>query len=151
MKAGGWNEDLKSSQEVELMFRMLKDGTGILYDNSVLTQLRAREGSISFEFDEVLRIRHLKVRGQIIQYLKMAGLLVGQRKSLIYESVFKRLRGLYDLDPHAAVALRRLLLPRVYAPPVSSFNTLPYVISMRLFGFRGAEFLRKRFVNRTRR
>lgn len=133
------------------MFRVLKQGEKALYDDVILTKLYAHEEPISFVLDEALRIRHLMVRGQIVEYFKDSDLMIGRRKYLMYESVFKRLRGLYDLDPHAAVALRRLLLPRVYAPPVSSFNTLPYVISMRLFGFRGAEFLRKRFVNRTRR
>jgi len=47
-KAGGWDESLKSSQESDLMFRLLQQNDNVIFDNEVLTIVRERpSGQIS--------------------------------------------------------------------------------------------------------
>lgn len=141
-QVGGWNLAWKSSQEYELMFRLLQAGTGVAYSPDVHTTLRAREGSISDDFDVPTRTRYLQLRADVIAYLEELGELTGQRRELIHEVVFKIIRGLYPLDPDVARAYLNRVLPAGYMPPVSAFNGRVYVATYRLLGLRGAEWMR---------
>ncbi len=68
----GWNEILKSSQEPELMFRLMKLNDKVIVDNIPLTTIRMREpnsGRISNDSIDNLE-RFIRLRFEIIKYLQ---------------------------------------------------------------------------------
>ena len=139
---GGWDAAWPSSQEVELAFRLLKAGAVVAYDDADRTAVHAREGSISNEFSGPNRERFVRVRADALAYGEAHGLLSGAALADAREAVFKAVRGLYGYDRTAARTYYRTALPRRYVPPVSAFNTRPYVLALRLLGFDLAERLR---------
>lgn len=139
---GGWSEEWKSSQEYELMFRLLKSGASVGYDQSIRTTIRAREGSISNDFNVENRNRYIQLRSDVLAHLNAAGMLTGERREVALEAFFKMVRGLYPLDAQYALAHHRKTLPKGYVPPVSAFNGRAYVATYRLLGLRGAEWIR---------
>ncbi|SEL80416.1 glycosyltransferase family 2 protein [Parapedobacter koreensis] len=73
LDAGGWDESLSSSQEYELMFRLLKIGCKVAYDNGLNTYIYKRNYSISKPkdkeaFDEILKTR-IELRKEIRRHL----------------------------------------------------------------------------------
>ncbi|MFN5460981.1 MAG: glycosyltransferase family 2 protein [Bacteroidota bacterium] len=84
---GGWNENYLSSQETELMFRLIANGFTYLYDKNHLTIVRERElGQISKSNPKTRLRQYILVRLGIIDFI--------QKKSLIFES--SSLDKLYD-------------------------------------------------------
>ena len=140
---GGWNEVWASSQEAELMARLLKAGAAVAADPVVRTTLYAREGSISDAFDGPSRERYVRVRADALGHVERHGLLDGEDLSAAREAVFNAVRMLYAARPAAARAAYREALPPGYVPPVSPFNTRPYVWACRLLGVDRAERLRR--------
>lgn len=70
-ETGGWNEQLYSSQEAELMFRMLKNGWQYLFDDNLNTIIREREfGQISSQNFSENWHQHIKLRLDVLEYLK---------------------------------------------------------------------------------
>lgn len=67
---GGWNDDLKSSQEYDLMFRLLQNNDNIARCNEADTVVQVRDGSINT--GDVLgnQHRYLHLMARIIDYLK---------------------------------------------------------------------------------
>lgn len=69
--AGKWDESLDSSQESELMFRILKNNTKVYVDQSINTVIRERySGQISQGDFKGSWGRYVELRFQIIEYLK---------------------------------------------------------------------------------
>jgi glycosyltransferase involved in cell wall biosynthesis len=67
----GWNEELKSSQETDLMFRLLMSDMKVVFDDVPLTIIRERvAGQISQQNTEGNWIQYIKLRGLMIEYLK---------------------------------------------------------------------------------
>lgn len=73
---GGWNESLSSSQEYDLMFRLLKENSQVSYSMEFLTIIHKRPNSISQNtFGKPERIKNwLKLRIDIKSFLKSKGL-----------------------------------------------------------------------------
>jgi glycosyltransferase involved in cell wall biosynthesis len=141
-RVGGWNEAWASSQEYELLFRLLQHGASVAYDAAVSTTLHERSGSISSDFDAPVRRRYAELRVQALEYLRREGLLE-ERDRPALEAVFNVVRQVYTADPKAARALHRRAIPKSYVPAVSGFNTGTYVAAYRLLGFGGAERMRR--------
>lgn len=71
MSVGGWNENYKSSQETELMFRLLKNNYSFIVDKEPLTIIRQREsGQISTTNNSNRILQYINLRIEIIDYLK---------------------------------------------------------------------------------
>lgn len=67
----GWNETLKSSQEYDLMFRLLRNGAMLQKEESVSTIVRQRPHSISTAKDQASNYkRRLQVSLRVLEYLK---------------------------------------------------------------------------------
>lgn len=139
---GAWSEDWQSSQEYELMFRMLKQGARTVTDARPLTTIRKRPGSISNWNDYGVRERHLRLRTAIFAHLAEEGRLEELPLDELLPSLFFKLRMLYPAAPDLACELHSRLIPADYVPPHSASNTLAYVLAYRLVGFRRAEALR---------
>ncbi|WP_316844706.1 glycosyltransferase family 2 protein [Pedobacter psychrodurus] len=71
--AGGWNENLTSSQEYDLIFRLLKNGCTVAYDLIPNTKIHQIENSISrgADKDKIARImgNWLTLRCKVKEYL----------------------------------------------------------------------------------
>ena len=140
-RAGGWNEDWPSSQESELMFRLLKTEARLTYDPSVRTTVHARAGSISTVFDGPVRNRYVRLRVEVLRHLEaspMSGAVLGEARVAVFDAI----RGLYPFDPEAAVQYHRQAIPAGFVPPSGGSNTRPYVLAYRTLGFQGAETVR---------
>lgn len=69
-KIGGWNEELQSSQESDLMFRLLKSGAVVMFDQEPLTVIRERHsGQISKSNVVVNLQRYAKLRVEMIDHI----------------------------------------------------------------------------------
>lgn len=144
--AGGWNEELKSSQEYDLMFRMMELDMHILYDPIVLTEIHQREGGSISQVDLKNNwLRFIKLRSAIIEHLKKIG------KSDLkeaYQVLFDSIRTLYPYDPSTARALYNELIPTDFEPSTSSATGRGYLIMHRLLGFDRANRLRTALADR---
>ena len=139
---GGWDEGLVSSQEADLMARMLKEGAIVAFDPDPRTTVHAREGSISHEFTGPNRERYVEVRAEVLRHCEEHGLLEAQELEVAREVDFNSIRNLYARARPAALAYYLRALPVRYCPPVSAHNTRPYVLALRLLGFDCAERVR---------
>ncbi len=77
---GGWSERQKSSQEYELMFRLLRNGARIATDDLVGARLRARNDGISNTNIRDNAIRFLELRRDIMNYLERNQLITNHRR-----------------------------------------------------------------------
>jgi len=141
--AGGWDEGRESSQEADLMFRMLqRDDTAVVYDERALTTVRVRRGSISTSNRHSNWKRYIQLRLFMLKYLQRAKKLTEARESAAYQSIFSAIRSLYRLDAREACQLHAAILPRHFRPQPSSSNTRTYVWFYKVLGFRLAEVMR---------
>lgn len=142
MKVGGWNESWQSSQEYELMFRVLAAGASFVYDPEPLTLLHEQPGSISSDFTAENRERYVRLRADIVAHLEKTDELHGPRREAALEMIFTLARTLYPFNNDAALEVMNRCVPPSYVPPQSATNTRAYLLAYRLLGFRGAERLR---------
>ncbi|MDT7856819.1 glycosyltransferase family 2 protein [Rubrivirga sp. S365] len=140
---GGWDAAWPSSQEADLMARLLKNGAAVAYDLEPRATVYGQEGSISFAFSGPNRERYARVRADALAFAEAQGLVGGADLDDAREALFNALRWLYPSNPEAALETYRRALPARYVPPVSAFNTRPYVTLSRLVGFDRAERLRR--------
>ncbi|QRQ99468.1 glycosyltransferase family 2 protein [Dyadobacter sandarakinus] len=93
----GWDENLTSSQEYDMMFRLLKNGAKVIFDPAENTLIHKTDSGISKNPDKnkMLGIidNRVKLRLQIEQHLKQISQLTEARKNLIYRYIFLELTG----------------------------------------------------------
>lgn len=141
--AGGWQEGLKSSQETDLMVRLLANGAVVALDPEPRATIHWTPGSISARDRAGKRDRYLKVRSRILTEGERSGALAGTDLDLARAAYFVAVRDLFGFDSDKAVQHYERSLPPKYVPPVSGSNTAPYVWLCRLVGFRRAEHIRR--------
>ena len=135
-KINGWDENLKSSQEYDLMFRLVKKNCKYIIDNEKLTIVRQREfGQISTSNSKLKWNQYLSLRLQIIEYLKTNNskyYLKNEQK--IKQVLFDILRILakYDLDNAFKVYSKELTK---FKPKKSSNTTRRYIFLFSILGF----------------
>lgn len=101
---GGWDENLTSSQEYNLMFRMLKVGAKVWYDIEELTVIHILESGISRSTDvnrqiEILSNR-INLRLDIKTFLFKQGLLSSKLKSHINKYIYSSLKNEAHIIPN---------------------------------------------------
>lgn len=138
----GWKEGQHSSQEYELMFRMMKNGARVAFDRAALTEKRDRDGSISSAYDAPVRESYLALCTDVLDYLKTQDMLTPERERGILDSIFIKVRNLYPLDPRAALHHHRRAVPWRYIPSRGGGSSLPFILTYKLFGLGAAERLR---------
>lgn len=142
LEAGTWDEALESSQETDLMFRMLKHNASLEFDDEHLTIVRRREGSISSTARGENWKRYIELRQRVLEFLKESNQLTPERESAIVQRLFRSIRGLYKHDPETALAYYERFIPDDFAPSVGPAITRPYVWCFKLLGFEYAERMR---------
>ncbi|MEM9052269.1 MAG: glycosyltransferase, partial [Bacteroidota bacterium] len=135
-----WNESLKSSQEYDLMFHLLKNGARVAYDDAQNTIIRERSsGSISQVHLSEKWERYVKLRADILKYRIESK--DPQVESLL-QSMFIAIRMLYPYNPISALNYYFENIPKNFIPATSASITKGYVKSYRLLGFEKTEKLR---------
>lgn len=133
-----WNEQLKSSQEYDLMFQIMKEHDDLVFDPVVNTIIRERDsGSISqTNLDEKWE-RYVRLRIEIMDFLKE------NRPELVnndlIQVLFDAIRILYPHNPECAKQFYKEAIPSSFYPRVSAVTGQTYICLFRFMGFAGAE------------
>lgn len=142
ISAGGWNEDLKSSQEYDLMFRMLKNGANVKIDETVLNINREREsGSITKSNPEAKWIRFINLRVTIYNYLHENNLMTEKIKTTFINEVFNSIRIIYYYNKMEAIDLHRKFIEPIGKPTLNNSNSKKYLFIYNLLGFKFAQII----------
>lgn len=81
-KVGGWKEDLINTQEYELMFRILKDNSRVVYNANFLTRIYELPNSISRSYsNSLIKFNNqVKLRREIYSYLEANDFLTFKKR-----------------------------------------------------------------------
>ena len=145
-KINGWDESLKSSQEADLMFRLLQVKVEVLYDDEPLTIVRERpEGQISQTNHTKYWIKKKKKRLEMLHWIAENNpTLYAQEKDFFEDSLFGILKILANDNLKEAHTLYKKHLKGRYVPSArQEHSTRGYLKLYKVFGFKGAEVLRK--------
>lgn len=144
LAAGGWNERMRSSQEYDLMFRLLERNARPVFDGEVLTEVRKRaDGSISQTNVAENWVRFLDLRLRILQHVREHGQAHDEQAYLQF--LFDAIRLLYPHDPARAIAFHDKHIPAGFRPQVTDLTGRSYVLLHRWLGFRNAQRIRNVF------
>lgn len=139
--AGGWNEDQASSQDYELLFRLLARGARVAWDDRIRTHvLKRAEGSISRTDVRANWERYIALRRAIKEHLQRtdAARYAGEIEAL-RQYIFMALRIIAVDDLPWAEAEYRRSIGSGFRPEVSKAITERYAFLHNLLGFAGAE------------
>lgn len=140
LEVGGWNESLKSSQEYELMYRLLQNNTRICFDSSLLTIKKELKTSISHSDILGNNIRRLELLRRIRRHMQ-AHQFTDLYIDNIQQVEFEEIRRIYRVDRKIAVTEYTQSFPsRLKITPSSSTSRL-YIITYNLMGFRLAQMV----------
>jgi glycosyltransferase involved in cell wall biosynthesis len=136
---GGWNEAYRSSQETELMFRLLREGHDrVAYSDEAGTVTRRVAGSVSRADSREKSRRHVDVRMDMLRHFHDRGRLTADRERALFQQLFRFIRILHRHDPgQAAIEMEQLL-------EMVGRDSIPapyrrYVRLYRWFGYRPVE------------
>ncbi len=141
VRAGGWDEQLASSQDYELAFRLLQAGGRVAWDDRITAEVLKRDrGSISRTNELKNWERYIELRVAVREHLRTSGL--PNAEAIIAECdqyLFRALRVIGRTDPAQAVARFARVMPAGFVPQAGEALSATYVALYRLLGFRGAE------------
>lgn len=114
MNAGGFDESMKSSQEYDLMFRLLENGGTALTDSEPLTVVRERErnDSISQVNRDENWLRYASLRIRMLNFIRKKREL----PAIYFQPLFNALLAIYAFDPEKAKQLHRENIPQEFRP-----------------------------------
>lgn len=138
---GGWNENLKSSQEYDLMFRILKENVPIAYDEQLNTVTVQRGDSISQSNQIENWDRYVKLRLEIIEYIKEHNIC--ENLNQINQYLFDLIRIYHPYNKVEALKLYQANIKGKYLPKISSISGMKYMAIYYLLGFELAQKLSK--------
>jgi glycosyltransferase involved in cell wall biosynthesis len=138
---GAWNVEQVSSQDYELMFRMLANGAAVAWDPHVSSLvLKRSSGSISRTGQRENWIRYLNLRREIREYLRgLGGSTYAREIEEANQHIFMAIRVLSRHDPEAARKEFKRNLPGTFVPDRTAAITPSYIAFYKLFGFRVAQ------------
>jgi glycosyltransferase involved in cell wall biosynthesis len=142
---GGWRTTLTSSQEYDLMFRLLRAGAVPAIDLEPLTVKRARPaGQISQQDGTKTWGQYVELRIEMMQYLREHQPDEWRAHESFYlQQFFDALRALANHDLRRAAAYANTYLPPDFRPSPSGATTERYLQAYRWLGFRGAEIVKR--------
>ena len=133
-----WDETLKSSQEYNLIFSLLKNKISVIFDSQINTLIRIRaHGSISKSNIVGKWERYVDLRVRIINYLS-----VNEPEILndqLMQVFFSKIRILYPYNPKLAKSYYKEFFSCDFIPEMSSNNSRLYVFLFKTFGFDNTE------------
>lgn len=138
LKIGGWKESLKSSQEYDLMFRLLSTSSEVFYDPQPLTIVREQVNSISNSDIFGNNLRRLDFLTEVKHYFLQKEFQQDYIES-IEQEIFEELRRVYKNDSDEAIRQYKNVFPTPpKISPSQSTSTL-YSKIFNLLGFRAAQ------------
>lgn len=136
MMVNGFNQDLQSTQEYDLMFRLLKAGGDVLFDPLLLTyKINRLTDSITSQNQKENRIRFICLQLRVLDYLNRDGNLDPEVKNYIYHKILYDIRLLYDLDPEKSYQLYQEHIPSSLKLKETPEISKKYVKAYTLFGY----------------
>ena len=143
----GWTEELLSSQEYDLMFRMLVAGSLVLFDTKIISYNRERvSGSITKSDPAGKWIRFINLRERIYHYLLANSMLKPERLESFRKIMFDSIRILYKYNKKEAIKLHQKYIQQIKINEPTLSTSKKYLSVYNIFGFRIAE-LASRIVN----
>ncbi|MCB0769631.1 MAG: glycosyltransferase family 2 protein [Flavobacteriales bacterium] len=142
--AGGWDEGMRSSQEYDLMFRILLLDPTVFFDTEQYTTVRKREtGSITQTNLGGNWVRYVNLRLRIIEHIRKHR--SDAEMQPFHQFLFDSIRVLYEYDPKAALEFHRTRLPKDFKPTASPTTRGTYLGLYNILGFRATQRLWARF------
>lgn len=143
----GWTEELLSSQEYDLMFRMLATGSQVLYDDKIISFNRERvSGSITKSDPAGKWRRFIHLRERICEHLRLNKMLTEERATTFNNVMFDSIRILYKYDKKEATKLHRQYIQKLRISLPTQSSSKKYLSVYKIFGLKIAEFA-SRIVN----
>lgn len=139
MNVGGWDENLKSSQEASLMFKLLASDNVVAFDDKPLTIIRERaEGQISQLNPNSNWMQYVNLRLEIVMFLKNnKASYFEKEKEFYYYNLFKQIRRIARFDLETANQMFKAYFPEHFKPKIG----IIYTICFKLMGFKLTEQL----------
>lgn len=107
-KIGGWNVNVASSQEFDLLFRCLQADASFIYDKEPLTIIRERKkNSISNSNIVENALRYIRLRTNVIEYLKEMKLMTDEIKQEYLYILYNKILPIYDVNKEVAGQLSK--------------------------------------------
>jgi glycosyltransferase involved in cell wall biosynthesis len=143
-RIGGFNEAMKSNQEFVLMSDLLKSGASVHFDNTALTIVRDQETgkSVSQKNPAVNMERFVRLRCELYSYLHEKKMIARDEAHSFQQAVFDAIRLLYPFNRKAAAEFHKQYI-RDFSPSVSPVTGKSYILLYKMFGFKGAESIRR--------
>ncbi|MBK8226904.1 MAG: glycosyltransferase family 2 protein [Flavobacteriales bacterium] len=143
LDAGGWDEGLRSSQDYELLFRMLKRDAVIAWDMEPGCEvLKRTRGSISRTGERENWLRYIELRRAMRDHLRGSGAEANAAVIAAADQyLFMAIRVLSAHDRRAAIDAFDQLLPKGFVPEANRATSAIYLFLFRMLGFRWAERL----------
>jgi glycosyltransferase involved in cell wall biosynthesis len=138
---GGWNTKLSSSQEYDLMFRLMKAGKNVVIDDQIMTVVLDRpSGQISTSDPKGRWLNYLNLRKQIFNELQINH--VGEfdtNRNFYYQSFFDTIHIAYPHCPEEAKGVYEEFIKGKYIVQISPATGKMFHALMRVGGFEFAE------------
>lgn len=133
----GWNEKLKSSQEYDLMFRLLKTNPTVLYCKSIDTIIRQVETSITNNTNNIVsniqrRIEHI---GKILNHVEIIE-IPNNEITQIKHALFSVIKEQFTYDPGKSVMNYKKYFEDGFKPHAYPGITKKYCTLHNLLGFK---------------
>ncbi len=141
-EVGGWSENLKSSQEYDLMFRMMQHNASVLFDILKVNYNRERpSGSITKSNPKEKWKRYINLRVQIYEYLISINQITHERENIFLLNMLSAVRILYRYNRKEALKFYEKYLHGKPLPTPDQEHNLNrvYKLLYRLFGFDAAQ------------
>lgn len=136
-KAGAWNEELASSQDHELIFRMLREGCSVAYDPRISTLVdKARPGRISATDEQGNWLRYIALRVSIREHLHRTDpSRYSEEIAVLDQYLFMAIHLLAHQNMNLAQGLYRQHIPKRFKPLPSAAISRKYVAAHQVLGF----------------
>lgn len=142
LQAGGWDEALRSSQDYELLFRMLKSGAMLVNDTECGCDVLKREHGAISRTDVVANWeRYIEIRYAMREYARGLGSRAAELVAVADQYLFNAIRVLSAHDRRAGFDAFDRMMHKGFIPKADQATTSRYVQAFRLLGFRNAERL----------
>lgn len=137
-RVGGFNVRMRTSNEYELMFRMLKAGARVILDPVPKTLVRRRAGSLHRTDSRDFFIRFLQLRRDMLAYADSDGLGTPELRRFGNDVLFTRVRRLWKHDRRTAEQMYGEMLPPRFVPSAEVAGRR-YRALLRSLGFARAQ------------
>jgi len=146
----GWDESLKSSQEADLMFRLLKMNENVISDFEPLTIVRERKsGQISQRNPLDKWLDYFNKRIEILQWIEQnKPAYYSENRQYYYDELFFLIKGISHYNLNLACKLHKEKLGKAYKPGKIHYSMQRrYMFVYNILGLRFTEILYRIFLN----